>query len=65
MLQEKKCLPHTRGNIIRRSVDFSAETSQARRACENIQNAERERKKKSANQEYYTQQGCPSEIKER
>lgn len=55
------------GIFITLSVDFSTETSQARKEQNDIyiQHAEREREKKTANKEHYTWQIHPSEIKAR
>ena len=58
--REKQVVSH-KGTPIRLSVDFSAETLQARREWHDTVKVLKE---KTANQEYSTQQSCPSEWKE-
>ena len=50
-----------KGNPIRLSVDFSAETLQTSRKWDDLF----QQLKESATQEYFTQQSCPSEMKVR
>ena len=59
--REKQLVTYKR-TPIRLQVDFSAETLQARNKWDDIFKVLKE---KTANQEYYMQQSCPSELKDR
>ena len=58
--REKKQVTY-KGTPIRLSADFSAKTLRARREWHDIVNV----KKKTSNQDYFTQQGSHSDLKEK
>jgi len=59
--REKKQITY-KGTPIRLSADFSTETLQARREWHDILNMMKE---KTSNQDYFTQQGSHSDLKEK
>ena len=62
--RDKQLVPY-KGIPIRLSDDFSAETLQARRECDDIFKVIKGKKKKTYSQEYSTWQGYHSDLKER
>ena len=62
LVREKQLIIY-KGTLINLSVDFSVESLQFRKGLNDIFKVLKE--KKTANQEYYTQQSYPSEVKEK